>query len=150
MQSGAAREKQKNYPEAVKAYNKAADRYSDRPQIASDAIYRASMAWNKQSQTAEYDQGASVQAIDSLTDFITLFPDDKRVAESEKTIDSLRKEQARGSYRIARFYEKHKKWQGARIYYNEVLALDPNSPYAPEARQRIDEIRRRIEAQPVK
>ena len=150
MQAGEARMKQKNYPEAVKAYNKAADRYSDRPLVASDAIYRAGMAWNKQAQTAEYDQGASAQAIDSLTDFLTLYPDEKRVPEAEKTIDSLRKEQAKGSYRIARFYEKHKKWQGARVYYNEVLALDPNSPFAPEARQRIDDIRKRLEAQPVK
>lgn len=147
MQSGTAREKQKNFSEAVKAYEKAADRYSDRPQIASEAIYRAGMAWNKQSQTAEYDQGSSGKAIATLTDFMTLYPDDKRVAQSEKTIASLRTEQARGNYEIARFYEKHKKWQGARIYYNEVLSLDPNSPHAPEARRHIDDIRKRLEAQ---
>ena len=35
LRVGAAREKQKHYPEAVKAYERAADRYHDRPVIAA-------------------------------------------------------------------------------------------------------------------
>ena len=145
MQVGAAREKQKNFPEAVKAYERAADRYNDRPQIAANAIYRAGLAWNRQAKTAEYDQGAAGQAIASFTDFMTLFPEDKRVPAAEKNISSLRTEQARGNFEIAQFYEKHKKWNGALIYYNEVLLRDPNSPHAPEARERIDAIKKRLQ-----
>jgi outer membrane protein assembly factor BamD len=145
MKIGAAREKQKDYPQAVKAYEKAADRYNDRPEVAAEALYRAAMAWKKQAQTAEYDQSAAGQAISGLTDFITLFPEESRVDEAQQIISSLRTEQARGSFEIARFYEKRKKWNGARIYYNEVLSLDPDSPLAPEARRRIDEIRQRLE-----
>ena len=29
--------------------------------------------------------------------------------------------------------------------YNEALVQDPNSPYAPEARQRLDELKRRTQ-----
>ncbi|MEI2723700.1 MAG: tetratricopeptide repeat protein [Verrucomicrobiota bacterium] len=36
---GAARDRQKNYPEAVAAYERAADRYHDLPAIAADAQY---------------------------------------------------------------------------------------------------------------
>ena len=145
MQLGAAREKQKDYSAAVKAYERAADRYNDRPQVAADALYKAGLAWDKQAKTAEYDQGAAGQAISTFTDFMTLFPDDKRVRESEDIIDGLRTEQARGCFEIARFYEKRKKWSGAQIYYNEVLVRDPNSPHAAEARERIDEIKKRLE-----
>lgn len=145
MQVGAAREKQKNFPEAVKAYERAADRYNDRPQVAANAIYRAGLAWNKQAKTAEYDQGAAGQAISTFTDFMTLYPDDKRVPQAEKNISSLRTEQARGNFEIAQFYEKHNKWNGALIYYNEVLLRDPNSPHAPEARERIDAIKKRLQ-----
>ena len=37
MNIGAAREKEKDYPLAVKAYERAADRYSDQPKIAAEA-----------------------------------------------------------------------------------------------------------------
>jgi outer membrane protein assembly factor BamD (BamD/ComL family) len=146
LKIGTAMENQKKYPEAVKAYERAADRYSDRPAIASEAIYRAGMAYWKQAQKAEYDQGAAASAIATFTDFVTLFPNDPRVKQTQKLMDDLRAEQARGSFEIARFYEKNKKLQGAVIYYNEVLLLDPTSEYANDSRKRIDELKSRSAA----
>jgi outer membrane protein assembly factor BamD len=145
MKIGAAREKQKNYPMAAKAYETAADRYSDRPQVAADALYRQGLAYQKQAQTAEYDQSTAGQAIATFTDFMTLYPSDRRVDEAQKIITGLKAEQARGNFEIARFYEKHRKWSGALVYYNEVLLQDPNSPYAAEARQRIDTLKKRTQ-----
>jgi outer membrane protein assembly factor BamD len=144
MKIGAAREKQSNYAEAVKAYQRAADRYNDRPQIAADATYREGIAYEKQAQTAEYDQSTAGQAIATFTDFMTLYPDDSRVPKSQKTITQLRMEQARGNFEIAKYYEKNKKWNGAMIYYNEVLLRDPNSPYATQARERIEAIKKHL------
>ena len=144
MKIGEAREKQSNYAEAVKAYQRAADRYNDRPQIAADATYREGIAYEKQAQTAEYDQSTAGQAIATFTDFMTLYSDDSRVPESQKTITQLRMEQARGNFEIARYYEKNKKWNGAMIYYNEVLLRDPNSPYAAQARERIEAIKKHL------
>ena len=40
LRIGAAREKQKDYPAAVKAYETAADRYQNQPVIVADALYR--------------------------------------------------------------------------------------------------------------
>jgi outer membrane protein assembly factor BamD len=77
---GAAREKQKNFDEAVRAYNVAADRYNNQPLIAADAMYRAGVAWEKQADTAEYDQDAAAQAIAAYTDFMVVFPEDQRTA----------------------------------------------------------------------
>jgi outer membrane protein assembly factor BamD len=147
LKIGAAREKQgrSEYPVAVKAYQLAADRYHDRPQVASDAIFRAGLVCQKESQSAEYDQGAAGQAIAMFTDFIALYPNDPRVPEAQKIIGAIKLEQARGSFEIAKFYERYKKWNGAMIYYNEVQVLDPNSPYAAIARQRLDELKRRTQ-----
>jgi outer membrane protein assembly factor BamD len=142
---GAAREKQKDYPEAVKAYETAADRYHNQPAIASDALFLEGVSYQKQSQTAEYDQGTAAKAIAAFTDFTTLYPDDKRVLEVQKAIVALKAEQVRGNYEIAQFYEKSKKWNGALVYYNEVLQLDPNSTYAAQARERIQSIKPRLE-----
>ena len=145
MNIGAAREKQEDYPEAVRAYERAADKYHDRPQVSADAIYKAGLAYLKQATTAEYDQSVAGQAIATFTDFITLHPRDPRVPEAQQHIASLRTEQARGSMLVARFYEKKRHWDGALVYYNEVLIRDPQSKYAEEARQRIEDIKQRIE-----
>jgi outer membrane protein assembly factor BamD (BamD/ComL family) len=143
---GAAREKQSDFPLAVKAYERAADRYHDQKRIAADALFRAGLAYNKQSKTAEYDQDTAARAIAMFTDFMTLYPDDPRVPEARRIIASLRTEQARGSYQIARFYEGNKRWNGALIYYNEVLLQDPNSQYASVARERIATLKKRTDS----
>jgi outer membrane protein assembly factor BamD len=150
MKIGAAREKQKNYPLAAKAYETAADRYHDRPKIAADALYREGVAYHKQAQTAEYDQSTAGQAISTFTDFMTLYPSDARNADAQKVIAALHAEQAHGNFQIAKFYEKYKRWNGARVYYNAVLLADPGSPYAAEARKRIDELNKKILQPPSK
>ncbi len=146
MNIGLAREQQKDYPLAVKAYERASDRYHDQKKVASDALFKEAMAYDKQAKTGEYDQNAAAQAISVFTDFMTLYPDDPRVAQSQKIILTLRTEQANGSFRIARFYEKRKRWNGALVYYNEVLVRDPNpnSKNAMIARERIEALKKKI------
>jgi outer membrane protein assembly factor BamD (BamD/ComL family) len=147
LKIGEAREKQSNYPEAVKAYERAADRYNDRAQVAAEALFRQSLAYHKQAQRAEYDQNTAAQAIATFTDFMTLFPNDARVSEAQRIIAELRTEQARGNFEIARYYEKEGRPGSARIYYNEVVGLlldDPNSTYAIQARERLDALNQRL------
>jgi outer membrane protein assembly factor BamD (BamD/ComL family) len=142
MSIGTARENQKNYLKASKAYELAADRYSDRPRVASEALWKAGEANRKQSAEAEYDQGASVRAIETYNDFIALFTEDSRVPQARDNIIELRTEQARGSFIVAKFYEKYHRYQSALIYYNEVLIKDPDSPYAPDARERMEVLKK--------
>jgi outer membrane assembly lipoprotein YfiO len=144
LRIGAAREKQGHLPEAVKAYETAADRYHDRPLIAADALYHAGVAYQRQAGTADYDQSIAGQSIASLNDFMTLFPEDKRGAEARKIMVSLKAEQARGNFKIAQFYEKRKRWNGALVYYNEVVLQVPGSPAADQARHRIDALKQRL------
>ena len=133
---------------SVAAYERAADRYNDQPIIAAEATYRAGLAYTKQARTAEYDQGTAGQAIATFKDFINLFPDDKRVPEAKRLIDTLKEEQARGSFQTATFYASRKKWKGAMVYYNEVLLQAPLSQYATQAREQIDGIKKRVAGTP--
>jgi outer membrane protein assembly factor BamD (BamD/ComL family) len=149
---GTAREKQSSlgfkapdYTAAIQAYDLAADRYHDQPKVASEAIYRAGLAYQKQAQSPDRDQGTAGQAIAKFTDFLALYPDDPRAPQAHQIIASLKSKQAQGNFVVAQFYEKRKRWEGARIYYNEVLLQDPNSPYAPEARKRIDQLKQRTQ-----
>jgi outer membrane protein assembly factor BamD len=148
---GTACEKQKalgfktpDYPAAIQAYETAADRYHDQPKVASDAIFRAGLAYQCEAQTPDRDQSNAGRAITKFTDFIALFPNDPRVPQAQKIIASLKDNQARGNFDIAQFYEKRKRWEGARIYYNEVQSRDPNSPYAAEALRRLEQIKAHI------
>jgi outer membrane assembly lipoprotein YfiO len=140
---GVANEKKfvKDFPEAARAYERAADRYSDRKE-GTDALFMVGDTHFKQSKKAEYDQSVAGQAIANFTDFATLHPEDPRAHEAQRKITVLKTEQARGAYDTARFYERKHKWDGALIYYNEVLLKDPTSKYAEQARRRIDEIKR--------
>jgi outer membrane protein assembly factor BamD (BamD/ComL family) len=87
------------------------------------------------------------QAIATFSDFIALYPEEKRVPEAQKIIASLRTEQARGAFQIAQYYEKKKRYPGALVYYNEVLLKDPASKYAETAKVRIDELKKRTTKQ---
>ncbi|MGA2660988.1 MAG: outer membrane protein assembly factor BamD [Verrucomicrobiota bacterium] len=144
LKLGTAREKQKDFPAAAKAFELAADRYHDRPKIAAEALFRQGQAYNRQALRADYDQSTAGQAIAAFTDFTTLYPADPRVSRATNTISALKKTQALGCLQIARFYENAKfytkaaRWKGARTYYNEVVLLDPSSEYAELARKRID------------
>jgi outer membrane protein assembly factor BamD len=147
LRIGAAREKQKDYEDAVKAYETAADRYRNLPVIAADALFREGVSYAKQAATAEYDQGTAAKSIETFTDFITFFPDDRRVPMAQRAIVALKAVQVRGNFEIAQFYEKSKtlsaveRRNGAVVYYNEVLQLNPDSPYAAAARQRIEALK---------
>ncbi|MEY2411088.1 MAG: outer membrane protein assembly factor BamD [Verrucomicrobiota bacterium] len=132
----------KELPEAAKAYERAADKYSEQKE-GTDALYRVGETYYKQAKKAEYDQSIAGQAIATYSDFVTLHPDDKRVPQAQKRMETLKLEQARGSLEVARYYEKHKKWKAAKIYYNEVnevLREQPDATLAVEARGRIEHI----------
>lgn len=144
LKLGEAREKESEPTMAVKAYETAADRYNDRPKIAADALFKVGETYQHQTKSAEYDQSVAQQAISAYTDFCTLYPNDPRVPEAQKRIAALKIEAAKGSYNIAQFYERNHQWNGALVYYNEILVQAPNSPLAQTARQRIDELKRKL------
>jgi outer membrane protein assembly factor BamD len=147
LRIGAAREKQKDFDAAAKAYEVAADRYNGQPLIAADALYRAGVSYQKEATTAEYDQSTAGKAISTFTDFITFYPDDKRVPQVQQAIAAMKLEQVRGNYMIAKYYEKTHRAAGAIVYYNAVLQLDPNSAYAPLARIRIEALKPKLPAE---
>ena len=148
MNIGAARENQRNFfnridpfREAVQAYEKAADRYHDNPEIASEALFKAGMAYYRQARKADYDQSVAQQASATFNDFIVLYPNHEQVPEAQALMSELRTEQARGFFMTARYYDKRDKVPAAMIYYNETYVQDPNGPYATQARERLAELR---------
>ena len=139
-------ERHKNYFMAVEAFSKVADKYHDRPGVASEGLFAAGAAYQQQSLDAEYDQGVTHKAIDSFSDYIALYPNEEQVSTARERIKAMKVEQARGNLKVARYYEKRGKWAGANIYYNEVKDLAPGTEYAETALQKIAELQPRIDA----
>ena len=146
LRIGAAREKQKDYPAAVKAYETAADRYQNQPVIVADALYREGISYAKEAATAEYDQNTAAQAIAAFTDFITLLPRrPARVRRRKGSSPRSSPSRCRAISKSRNFTRTARNGTGAVIYYNEVLQLDPNSRYAALARQRIEALKPRLQ-----
>ena len=140
-------ERHKNYHMAVEAFKKVADKYHDRPEIASEGLFAAGAAYQQQSLDAEYDQGVTHKAIDSFSDYIALYPNEEQVSTARERIKAMKVEQARGNLKIARYYEKRRKWASANIYYNEVKDLAPGTDYAETALQKIAELQPRLDVE---
>ncbi|MDP6794057.1 MAG: outer membrane protein assembly factor BamD [Verrucomicrobiota bacterium] len=139
-------ERHKNYRYAVEAFSKVADKYHDRPGIAAEGLFAAAAAYEQQSLDAEYDQGVTRKAIDSYSDFIALYPNEEQVPAARERIKAMKVEQARGSLKIARYYEKKGKLAGANVYYNEVKDLAPDTEYAEVALQKIAELQPKLDS----
>lgn len=150
LRIGTANEKKKNFAAAFAAYQTVADKYAERKEIAAEALYRAGISLSKEAKDAEYDQSVAKRAIEVFNDFIAFHPDDERVPEAEQNIRKLRVEQARGSLKIARFYDKKNQRQGALVYYNNVVDIfsrllnDAEHEYAAEARKRIAQLKAEV------
>ena len=140
-------ERHKNYHMAVEAFKKVADKYHDRPGIASEGLFATGAAYQQQSLDAEYDQGVTHKAIDSFSDYIALYPNEEQVSTARERIKAMKVEQARGNLKIARYYEKRGKWASANIYYNEVKDLAPGTDYAETALQKIAELQPRLDVE---
>ena len=141
---GAAHERKfvSDFDEAGRAYERAADKYADRKEGA-DGLFRAGETYYKQAKKAEYDQSVAAKSIATFTDFSTLHAEDSRSREALKRVELLKTEQARGSFEIARYYERHRKWKAAQIYYNSVNDLlrgTPDAPLAETSRKRIESL----------
>ena len=140
-------ERHKNYRLAVDAYEKVADKYHDRPDVASEGLFAAAAAYQQQSLDAEYDQGVTLRSIDSYSDFIALYPKNAQVPQAKEQIRVMKVEQARGNLKVARYYEKRGEWAGANVYYNEVKDLAPGTEYAEIALQKIADLKPRFDAE---
>lgn len=145
---GLAREKQKKFTDAVKAYNLILDKYPGHD-IVDDAQYQIGYAWMSASSEAEYDQSAAEKAIEAFEDFLVRYPNSEKVAQAQENMKSLRGKQTQGAMNVAKFYENQKNWKAAFIYYNEVVRQNPDSPLSEQAKKRIDALRPMVDKETV-
>ena len=88
-----------------------------------------------------YDQASTREAITYFEDFMILFPSEPTVSQAAKGLDEMRTTLAKSKMLIADYYLKYRRnYQGARVFYNEVITVYPDSPVAAEAREKLAKV----------
>jgi len=129
------------YYEAEEEFNKVVSRYPD-SEWASAAKFQIASCRASLSKGPAYDQGAMQEAKERFEEFVKEHPDAVLSLEAEKNISQIREKEAKASLDIARFYEKQKAFDSARIYYKDVIDNYPESPWVNEAKAGLETMER--------
>jgi len=124
------------YYEAEEAFNKVVSNYPDSKWTAA-AKFQIASCRASVSRGPDYDQGSAKEAKEKFEAFVKEHPDAELSSEAQKNIEQLKEKEAASKYNIARFYEKQKAFEAAKIYYNDVINNYPNSQWAVTALERL-------------
>jgi len=124
------------YYEAEEAFNKVVSNYPD-SEWAAPAKFQIASCRAAVSRSPDYDQGSAKEAKEKFEAFVKEHPDAVLSGEAQKNIEQLKEKEAASNYNIARFYEKQKAFEAAKIYYNDIINNYPNSQWALKALERL-------------
>ncbi len=130
---------QGEYQEAQKAFQAVVDDYPS-SDLVGKAKYQIAYCSMEASKQAQYDERSAERAIEEFEGFKNEFPADQQALDADESIKALRNKKAMTSFDIAAFYEKQKKWESAKVYYEEVIKKYPETQFAQEARKRVNRI----------
>jgi outer membrane protein assembly factor BamD len=140
--AGQALEKQRQWDEAIAAYQEVISRYPTDP-TAADAQYQIGYVYLVESRTA-YDKSAADKAQEAFEDFLAKYPTSEKAAQAQDDIKTLQHKENSGAVEIAKYYDKKKDYKAAVIYYNEVIQEQPGTPEANAAQARIAQLRAKV------
>lgn len=127
---------------AKRAFEKVVEEYPT-SEIADDAKYQVALCTMKGSLGVAYDQEKTDEALKEFTSVLEMRPGEDVVDETKKAIEELKEKKARQAYDTAQFYEKQKQYKAALIYYQEVVDDYPDVSFAPQALDRLVELKKK-------
>ncbi len=140
---GRAREKQGSGDLAINAYQAVVEKFPNDP-LAVDAQYQIGYIWLKAANGGSYDPNATEQARTAFQDFLFRFPKSEKAPQAQENLRKLEQRQMGNALEVAQFYDKHKEYRAAVIYYNEVIRQQPGSQASAVAKHRIDQLRAKV------
>lgn len=141
---GVALKKDRKYTEAKEAFEKAILNYPD-SKIVEEARFEVADCSFQASPAPEYEQTSTRQAIDAFSQFLADESQDKDLSqEAKERLLILQEKDAEHLYGIAKFYERIKKYEGARIYYREIIDKYPQTSFASKAEERLKPLEEKL------
>ncbi|MFA5088180.1 MAG: outer membrane protein assembly factor BamD [Candidatus Omnitrophota bacterium] len=131
------------FQEARDEFEKTINDYPD-SDWAKAAKYQIAISDAKRSTDPQYDQQITKTAVQELKNFVKEYPDAELSGQAQAQIDSLREKEAENNFLIARFYEKQKNYESAKIYYGVIVKDYQNTSWSAKALGKIQEINAKI------
>jgi len=137
----------RNRPEeAIDALDRLINNYPQNT-FAQDAYLNLATTYADLVQGADYDQGATREAISYFEDFITLYPNSPASVEAEAGLQRMQNTLAKSKLILGDFYYKYRNNnRAALVLYNEAITTDPRSASAEKAQEMIDKINNGVPA----
>ena len=139
LMHGYAQYKQQNYDEAINALNRFIALHPDNQDIAY-AYYLKSLCYYEQIDDVQRDQTSTYEAIQTLTDVTTRFPDSAYARDARIKLRLAENRLAGHDMTIGRFYEKQHLYAAAVGRYQDVITSYQTTTYVPEALERLTEV----------
>lgn len=127
------------YQEARDEFEKTLNDYPE-TEWAKAAEYQIAMADAKRSSNAQYDQKVTEAAIDQFKDFVEKYPDAELSDDARGKISELRDKEAENHFVVGAFYEKQKKYDAAKVYYNTIVTDYQNTQWASRALEKLQKL----------
>lgn len=124
------------YYEAEEAFNKVITNYPD-SQWVEPAKFQIATCRAGLSRSPDYDQWATKEAKEKFEEFVRAHPDAVLSQEAQKNIAQLKEKEAEANFNIARFYEKQREFESAKIYYSDIVNNCPQSSWAAKSIERL-------------
>ncbi len=124
------------FQEARDAFEKTMNDYPD-SKWAESARYQVAVSDAHRSVGPQYDQKITNIAVKGFEDFVRTNPDSELSKEAQEQMLALREKEAENLFLIAQFYEKNKRIDSARVYYNSVVEKFTNTSWAKKAAGRL-------------
>src|SRR3989338_4005070 len=132
------------YQEARDEFEKVMNDYPE-SEWAGAAQYQIAVSDSKRSADAPHDQKITQAAGKEFKEFVEHYPDAELSSQAKDQIQGLRDKEAESNFHIAQFYEKNKKYDSARIYYQMIVDEFQNSRWTAQALNKIRELSRKIQ-----
>jgi outer membrane protein assembly factor BamD len=140
---GRAREKEGANDAAVQAYQAVIETFPNSP-VAPDAQYQLGYLYLNAARSGIKDLNAASKARTAFQDFLYRYPNSEKAAQAKANLDLLEHKQTSSSLDIAKYYDKQKAYRAAVIYYNEVIRQQPGSTESEHAKQRLDQLKKKL------
>lgn len=122
----------RKFKEALEAYRTITRRFPKHP-LAPESYLAIAKAYFDQSKIDYPDKAFLQQARLNYKRFRKDFPSEERLIEAEALLVQMQDSYAKELWVSAQYFEKKKKYDAARLYYEKIARLYPESTYAKEA-----------------
>jgi outer membrane protein assembly factor BamD len=137
--AGYSQYKQQNYDDALSALNRFIALHPENSDVAY-AYYLKALCYYEQIDDVQRDQTTTYEAIQTLTDVTTRFPDSSYARDARIKLRLAQNRLAGHDMSIGRYYEKQHLYAAAIGRYQDVITSYQTTTYTAEALERLVEV----------